>query len=66
MTAKANHGGLVLEPLTENWVIWAGSKRARLTNDLLSLAVLIMPTDPKMFFPNRGNSISNMAEFKLA
>ena len=37
-----------------------------LTNNLLSLAVLIVPTDPKKFFPNRGNSISNMAEFKVA
>jgi len=37
-----------------------------LTNNLLSLAVLIVPTDPQKFFPNRGNSVSNMAEFKIA
>ena len=37
-----------------------------LTNNLLALAVLIVPTNPQRFFPNRGNSVSNMAEFKLA
>ena len=37
-----------------------------LTNRLLSLAVLIVPTDPQRFFPTRGTSVSNMAEFKLA
>ena len=37
-----------------------------LTNNLLSLAVLIVSTDPQKFFPTRGSSVSNMAEFKLA
>lgn len=30
-----------------------------LTNNLLSLAVLIVPTNPKKFFPTRLNSVSN-------
>jgi hypothetical protein len=37
-----------------------------LTNNLLSLAVLIVPTKPKEFFPTRPASVSNMAEFDLA
>lgn len=37
-----------------------------LANGLLSLAVLIVPDNPHKFFPTRPNSISNMAEFKLA
>jgi hypothetical protein len=37
-----------------------------LTNNLLSLAVLIVPTNPKEFFPTRPASVSNMAEFVLA
>ena len=37
-----------------------------LMNNLLSLAVLILPTDPKKFFPTRPQSVSNMAEFDLA
>jgi len=37
-----------------------------LTNGLLSLAVLIVPTSPKQFFPTRPDSVSNMAEFDLA
>lgn len=37
-----------------------------LANGLLSLAVLIVPTDPKAFFPTRPASVSNMAEFELA
>lgn len=37
-----------------------------LTHNLLSLAVLIVPTYPKAFFPTRPNSVSNMAEFDLA
>lgn len=37
-----------------------------LTNNLLSLAVLIVPTNPKEFFPTRPASVSNMAEFDLA
>ena len=37
-----------------------------LTHNLLSLAVLIVPSKAKDFFPNRGNSVSNMAEFKVA
>lgn len=37
-----------------------------LTHNLLSLAVLIVPTNPKEFFPSRGSSVSNMAEFDLA
>lgn len=37
-----------------------------LTHSLLSLAVLIVPTNPKQFFPTRSASVSNMAEFDLA
>jgi hypothetical protein len=37
-----------------------------LTHGHLSLAVLIVPTDPKKFFPTRPKSISNMDEFGLA
>jgi hypothetical protein len=37
-----------------------------LTHNLLSLAVLIVPTNPKKFFPTRPASVSNMAEFDLA
>lgn len=37
-----------------------------LANNLLSLAVLIVPTNPKQFFPTRPKSVSNMAEFDLA
>lgn len=37
-----------------------------LTNNLLSLAVLIVPTRPAEFFPTRHHSVSNMAEFDLA
>ena len=37
-----------------------------LTNRLLTLAVLIVPTKPKEFFPTRPNSVVNMAEFDLA
>jgi hypothetical protein len=37
-----------------------------LTHNLLSLAVLIVPTNPKLFFPKRLASVSNMAEFDLA
>jgi hypothetical protein len=37
-----------------------------LTHNLLSLAVLIVPTDPKTFFPTRPASVNNMAEFDLA
>lgn len=37
-----------------------------LIHSLLSLAVLIVPTEPQKFFPTRPNSVSNMAEFKLA
>jgi len=37
-----------------------------LTHNLLSLAVLILPTSPQHFFPNRPSSVSNMAEFDLA
>lgn len=37
-----------------------------LLHKLLSLAVLIVPTDPKKFFPSRKASVSNMAEFDLA
>ena len=37
-----------------------------LTHSLLSLAVLIVPTNPKQFFPTRPDSVSNMAEFDLA
>jgi hypothetical protein len=37
-----------------------------LANGLLSLAVLIVPTNPKKFFPSRPKSVQNMAEFDLA
>jgi len=37
-----------------------------LTQKLLSLAVLIVPTNPTDFFPTRPKSVSNMAEFDLA
>lgn len=37
-----------------------------LTYNLLALAVLIVPTNPKQFFPTRPNSVNNMAEFELA
>jgi hypothetical protein len=37
-----------------------------LTHNLLSLAVLIVPTSPKKFFPTRPKSVQNMAEFDLA
>lgn len=37
-----------------------------ITHGLLSLAVLIVPTNPKQFFPTRQDSVSNMAEFDLA
>jgi len=35
-------------------------------NGLLSLAVLIVPTNPAAFFPTRPSSVNNMAEFNLA
>ena len=37
-----------------------------LTNGHLSIAVLVVPTEPKIFFPTRPRSVSNMAEFALA
>ena len=37
-----------------------------LTHNLLSLAVLIVPTNPYKFFPTRRSSVQNMAEFDLA
>ena len=37
-----------------------------LQNGLLSLSVLIVPVNPKAFFPTRPRSISNMAEYDLA
>lgn len=37
-----------------------------LTHRLLSLAVLIVPINPKEFFPTRPRSVNNMAEFDLA
>lgn len=37
-----------------------------LKHNLLSLAVLIVPTSPKEFFPTRPSSVINMAEFDLA
>lgn len=37
-----------------------------LSNGLLSLAVLIVPTKPKEFFPTRPRSVQNMAEYELA
>ena len=36
-----------------------------LANGLLSLAVLIVPTDPGKFFPTRPSSVNNMAEYTL-
>jgi hypothetical protein len=36
------------------------------SNGLLSLAVLIVPTKPSRFFPNRPKSVQNMAEYDLA
>jgi len=36
-----------------------------LTHGLLALAVLIVPTDPKAFFPTRHASASNMADFNI-
>jgi hypothetical protein len=37
-----------------------------LANGLLSLAVLIVPMAPKVFFPTRPHSVHNMAEYALA
>ncbi len=37
-----------------------------LQNGLLSLSVLVVPMNPKEFFPTRPRSISNMAEYDLA
>lgn len=37
-----------------------------LANGLLSLAVLIVPTKPSLFFPTRPQSVNNMAEYDLA
>jgi len=37
-----------------------------LANGLLSLAVLIVPTKPKEFFPTMPKSVLNMAEYDLA
>lgn len=37
-----------------------------LTHNLLSLAVLIVPTDPFRFFPTRRGSVQNMASYDLA
>jgi hypothetical protein len=37
-----------------------------LSNGLLSLAVLIVPTNPKNFFPTRPKSVQNMADYTLA
>jgi|TARA_B100002003_G_C13780362_1_gene386496 hypothetical protein len=37
-----------------------------LQNGLLSLSVLIVPVEPKRFFPTRPRSVSNMAEYDLA
>jgi hypothetical protein len=37
-----------------------------LTKNLLSLAVLIVPTTPKNFFPTHPASISNIAEYDFA
>lgn len=36
-----------------------------LTKNLLSLAVLIVPTKPSVFFPTRPKSVHNMAEFSM-
>ena len=37
-----------------------------LASGLLSLAVLIVPTTPAVFFPTRPRSVKNMAEYELA
>jgi hypothetical protein len=37
-----------------------------LANGLLSLAVLVVPSDPKEFFPTRPASVQNMAAYGLA
>lgn len=37
-----------------------------LLNGLLSLSVLIVPKEPKKFFPTRTNSVRNMANYSLA
>lgn len=37
-----------------------------LTNGLLSLAVLIVPTRPTQFFPTRPKSVLDMAEYDMA
>jgi hypothetical protein len=37
-----------------------------LANGLLSLAVLVVPTAPKKFFPTRPRSVQNMAEYNIA
>jgi hypothetical protein len=37
-----------------------------LSKSLLSLAVLIVPVEPKKFFPTRPGSVQNMAEFDMA
>jgi hypothetical protein len=37
-----------------------------LANGLLSLAVLIVPTVPKRFFPTRPSSVTNMADYAIA
>ena len=37
-----------------------------LGNGLLSVAVLIVPTDPDAFFPTRVKSVHNMAKYSLA
>jgi len=35
-------------------------------NGLLSLSILIVPTNPSSFFPSRVKSVSNMADYNLA
>jgi len=35
-------------------------------NGLLSLSILIVPTNPMSFFPSRVKSVSNIAEYNLA
>ncbi len=37
-----------------------------LANGLLSLAALVVPTDPSTFFPSRRTSVNNMAELNMA
>jgi hypothetical protein len=37
-----------------------------LQKGLLSLAVLVVPTNPLQFFPTRPRSVANMAEYDLA